>query len=38
MGAFSCGNPLGRIVGYASSCGLDNSPGFDAKPVVYGYS
>ena len=27
--------PLGRRVAYASSCGLDNSPGFDAKPVVH---
>jgi hypothetical protein len=24
-----------RIVAYASSRGLDNSPGFDAKPVIH---
>jgi hypothetical protein len=27
--------PPGRKVGYASSRGLDNSPGFDAKAVVH---
>lgn len=30
------GYPLGLVTGYASSCGPDNSPGFAAKPVVYG--
>jgi hypothetical protein len=31
-------DPSCRIVGISSSCGLNSSPGFDAKPVVYGYS
>ena len=28
----------GRIVAYASSCGVNHSPGFDSKSVVYRYS
>jgi hypothetical protein len=30
--------PHGRVVGNSSSCGLNNSPGFNAKPVVDGDS
>lgn len=37
-GAFRCFSPLGRIVGCTSSCGGNNSPGFDTKSVVYSYS
>jgi hypothetical protein len=38
MGEFRGSNALERIVAYASSCGVHNSPGFGTKSVFYRYS